>query len=241
MKRKRDVQYYERQNLTLALLITIPFLILVGFIITSKTFQIGGELVARVDTDQKVVALTFDDGPEPPHSDEVLRILSENDIQATFFLIGIEMQRYPSQTKRIVSSGHEVGNHSYKHNSLVFRSKAAIALDIEKTDSIIRQSGYGGAIPVRPPYGHKFVSLPSYLAENNRPTIMWNIAPDENGEASANEIVDSTMTALEPGSIIILHAMYDHTEPTRQALPELISRVKAEGYRFVTISELLQY
>lgn len=240
MKHKRNSRYYEKQNLVLSLLIAIPFFMIIVLIIPSREFQLGGTLISHVDTTEKVVALTFDDGPETPHSDEVLRILKEQDVRATFFLIGLEMERYPEATKRLATSGHEIGNHGFRHTSLVFMSERALAREIETTDQLIRSAGYDGEIPVRPPYGHKFVELPAYLAKYNRPTIMWSIAPDENGDASRDEIVERVLKNVSPGSIIILHAMYDHTTESRAALPALISSLKERGYRFVTVSELLK-
>lgn len=240
--KKRTPRYYLRQNIVISLLLFIPFAMIVVTIIPARAFQLGGTLVSRVDTDEKVVALTFDDGPKPGHTEALISTLQKADVPATFFLIGIEMARHPAETQKLVDAGFEIGNHSYHHDSLVFKSGRQIASEIESTDTIIREHGYLGNIPVRPPYGHKLVGLPSYLGSHNRPTIMWNIAPDENDyNQDPQDIISTTLSSVRPGSIIILHGMHDHNKPVRDALPQLIIELRAQGYRFVTISELLNY
>lgn len=211
-------------------------------IIPARAFQLGGTLVSRVHTDEKVIAITFDDGPQPGHTEELIVSLQKADVPATFFLIGAEIARYPTETKKLIEAGFEIGNHSYRHDSLVFKSQNAIAYEIESTDKLIRKYGYNGPIPVRPPYGHKLVGLPHYLGSHNRPTIMWNIAPDDNDyNQDPQEIIKTTLNAVQPGSIIILHGMHDHNKPVRDALPQLIIELRAQGYRFVTVSQLLNY
>lgn len=238
---KKTVKYYVRQNIMLSLIVSVPFFVMVVLIIQARTFQIGGEIIPAVKTSEKVVALTFDDGPEPPHSDDLLKILNEHDVKATFFVIGLEMLRYPEATRRLAESGHELGNHSFSHNSLVFMLPRSLANEVEKTDALIRQSGYIGPIPFRPPYMHKFIGLPAYLAKRNRPVISADISLDQNGKKDRTLITSQILERVKPGSILLFHAMYDHTTESRAALPEVISQLKDQGYKFVTISELLTY
>ena len=211
-------------------------------IITSTTFQIGGTLISRVNTNEKVVALTFDDGPQPVHTDEIIRTLQKAQVPATFFLIGIEMERHPAETNKLIAAGFEIGNHSFAHDSLVFKSIQTIAKDIESTDSIIRQHGYTGIIQFRPPYGHKFIGLPYYLGSHDRATIMWDVAPDTNSALQpSRDIVKNVLSTVQPGSIIVMHAMYDHNAPARESLSQIIIELRNRGYRFVTIDNLLQF
>lgn len=239
--RARTPRYYEKQNAVITLLIAIPFFAIVLFIIQSRTIQLGGQIINSIQTNHKVVALTFDDGPEVPHSDELLAILEEQDVKATFFLIGVEMERYPEATKRLATSGHEIGNHSYSHSSMIFMSPDSIAREVETTDTLIRQAGYKGMIPFRPPYMHKFIGLPAYLAQHQRPTIAADISLDQNGKKDRHKITQEVLKRVQPGSIILFHAMYDHTTESRAALPEVIQGLKSQGYTFVTMSELLKY
>jgi chitin deacetylase len=117
----------------------------------STTFQFFGEIINRVDTNQKVVALTLDDAPKEYSSDEVLKILAEKNIKATFYVTGKSMEKYPEETKRIVENGHELGNHSFSHERFFFKTQSYIQDEIEKTNQLIRGAGYVGEITFRPP------------------------------------------------------------------------------------------
>jgi peptidoglycan-N-acetylglucosamine deacetylase len=206
-----------------------------------RSFQLAGSLVHRVDTDRRVVALTFDDGPTTAGTDSILAILARERVSATFFLTGGEMERNPELGRRIVGAGHEVGNHTYSHARMVLRSQGFIRSEIEATDARIRQAGHRGPIHFRPPYGKKLVGLPMYLRSTGRTTIMWDVEPESYPEvgASAERIVDHVAARVQPGSIILLHVMYPSREPSLRAVPDLIRRIREMGYEFVTVSELI--
>lgn len=241
MHRVRSTDYYVKQNVVISLLLLIPVLMATWLLMSSRTIQIGGEIINRVGTSEKVVALTFDDGPSS-HTREITAILNNNGIKATFFLIGVEMQRWPGETKHLILEGHEIGNHGFHHTSLVFKSPITIKREVERTDQEIRGLGYNGPIPFRPPYGHKLIALPNYLSRHNRPTISRDVAPDTNNpEFSAEAIASAAIKSAKPGSIILLHAMYDHNQTSRDAVDLIIKALKANGYRFVTVSELLTH
>jgi peptidoglycan-N-acetylglucosamine deacetylase len=207
----------------------------------SRTFQFFGELTSRVDTNQKVVALTFDDAPTE-YTDEVLKILAKNNIHATFYAIGQALEEYPDQAKSIAQQGNEIGNHSYSHQRFLFKSQAFIKSEVEKTNSLIRNAGYTGKITFRPPNGKKFLGLPWYLKENNIKTIMWDVEPDTYFAGNANLIINNVLENTKPGSIILLHPLCkNECEADREALPKIISGLKEKGYIFVTISELMKY
>ncbi|MFA6170899.1 MAG: polysaccharide deacetylase family protein [Patescibacteria group bacterium] len=207
----------------------------------SRTFQFFGRLASHADTDKKVVALTFDDAPTE-YTDEVLKILRENNVQATFYAIGQSLEKFPNQAKEIVRQGSELGNHSYSHRRLILKSQAFIKSEIEKTNQLIRDSGYQGEITFRPPNGKKLLGLPRYLNENNIKTIMWDIEPDTNYSGNAELITKNTLLNAKPGSIILLHPFCEkECAADREALPKIISGLKEKGYVFATISELLKY
>ena len=207
----------------------------------ARTFQLFGDLLARVDTDQAVVALTFDDGPTTDYTQPVLEILKAHDVRATFFLTGRETAQNPAGAKAIADAGHEIGNHSWSHNRMILVSPATVREEIEKTDAAIRDAGYQGELHFRPPYGKKLVSLPWYLAQNDRTTIMWDVEPEADSITAADPqaMADYVITNATNGSIIIMHVMYESRGASRQALPALIDGLKARGFKFVTVSELL--
>ncbi|HEX6359579.1 polysaccharide deacetylase family protein [Actinophytocola sp.] len=208
----------------------------------ARTFQAFGGLTDRVDTSARVVALTFDDGPDPAGTRQLLDALASADVPATFFLIGQDMAKHPDLARDIASAGHELGNHTYTHERMWFVSDGFVAEEVERTDALIRRAGYEGEITFRPPNGKKLLALPYYLDQHNRKTIMWDVEPDSaEADAGAQRIVDATVEHTRPGSIILLHGMYADRDQTRLAVTPIISRLKADGYRFVTVSELLAY
>lgn len=208
----------------------------------SRTFQFFGEIYSRVHTNEKVIALTFDDGPTDK-TDDVLSILTDLNVKATFFVIGAELEKNMSAGKRIVEAGHELGNHSFSHNRMLLRSYGYIQEEIEKTDSLIEEAGYHGEIVFRPPYGKKLFMLPLYLKLHNRKTIMWDIEPDllPGVVNSSDTITKYVLEHTKPGSIILLHVMYDGSQASLHSIKDIITGLKQQGYSFKTVSELLKY
>lgn len=211
-------------------------------IINDREDQFFGGLTNRVETNEKVVALTFDDGPSV-NTDAVLATLRKHDVKANFFLIGTDLENNMEHGKKIASEGHEIGNHSYSHTRMVFKTPSFIKEEIEKTDQLIRQTGYQGQIHFRPPYGKKFYFLPQYLNETQRQTIMWDIEPESSPEIDkdSEKIVEHVVQNTKPGSIILLHVMYQNRTESLESVDGIIQELKQKGYRFVTVSELLSY
>lgn len=203
----------------------------------SRTHQIVGELLTRVETSDSVVALTFDDGPTAFHTDSVLAVLAESGARATFFMVGQAMERNPEVVSRVLSRGHEIGNHSYSHRRLVLRSLETIRREIALTDSLIRAAGQTGEILVRPPYGSRLIGLPLLLSQQDRPVVLWDLEPDTY-HSDAQGIVDFVLEHVSPGSIILLHAEIPSRAENRRALRLLLPELRSRGYRLVTLSDL---
>ncbi|MFC9763251.1 polysaccharide deacetylase family protein [Rhodococcus jostii] len=208
-------------------------------LMNARSYQIFGTLVDRVDTDDKVVALTFDDGPTS-RTPEVQRLLNEAGIRATFYLNGTDLRANPEHGRLIADAGHELGNHTDTHRRMVFVSADTVRDEIERTDEAIRATGYTGPITVRPPYGKKLLRLPHYLAEHDRTTVMWDVEPDSAATADTAGIVAATLAQTRPGSIILMHVMFPSRQASLDAVPDVVAGLTAEGYRFVTVSELLE-
>jgi peptidoglycan-N-acetylglucosamine deacetylase len=207
----------------------------------SRTVQVFGRLVARVETEQRVVALTFDDGPTAGPIDEVLGILEARQVRGTFFVNGSHLAQAPELGRRIVAAGHELGNHTYSHDRMVLRSQEFIRSEIERTDALIRAAGQVGDICFRPPFGWKLLGLPWYLSRTGRTSITWDIDADPPPlGADSARIVSQCVRNVRPGSIVLIHVWYPGRGPSRAALPTIIDRLRAEGYRFVTVRELLK-
>ena len=208
---------------------------------SSRTYQVMGELVPRVETEKKVVALTFDDGPTDK-VDEVIAALDEAGVKATFYVMGQEIEQRPDAAKKLVAAGHELGNHTFSHKRMVFKSPAFIREEIERTDELIRAAGYQGEITFRPPNGKKLIGLPWYLSQEGRTTVMWDVEPDSYPEVAATSegIVKHAAEQVRPGSVILLHPWYASRETSRAAIKGLVETLQSQGYEFKTMSELLE-
>lgn len=208
----------------------------------SRNFQFFGGIINQAETEEKVVALTFDDGPSV-NTAEILSILRHEDIKATFYLTGKEIEENLEDAKKIVDEGHEIGNHSYSHTRMVLKSPSFIKEEIEKTDDLIRQAGFEGDIHFRPPYGKKLLFLPYYLSKHDRKTILWNIEPETFPEidGDADKISEHVVENIEPGSIILLHVMYESREESLKSAKKIIASLKEQGYQMTTVSELLKH
>ena len=214
-------------------LVLVLLVVIGGYqLVSARSYQLGGGiLVDRVDTEQKVIALTLDDGPSD-RTPEVLRVLSDLDVPATFYLNGRDIDARPEHARAIVEAGHELGNHTYNHRRMVFVTRGTVAEEVEKTDTAIRGTGYQGPITFRPPYGKKLWALPDYLSDHYRTTVMWDVEPDSGVTADA---VDQARA----GSIILLHVMYGNGAESLAAIPRIVEDLRAQGYRFVTVSDLI--
>ncbi|MFC0439432.1 polysaccharide deacetylase family protein [Kutzneria buriramensis] len=243
--RQPDVGRFMRKWLIVS---AVALLLLVGsgvglyVLMNSRTFQLFGGLTYRVDTDEKVVALTFDDGPSDK-GPSIEKALAGLRVPATFFLIGSEMEKHPGVAERLVAQGDQLGNHSYSHTRMVFVGADFVASEIERTDALIRRAGYGGEIVFRPPYSKKIYQLPKYLADHGRKTITWDVEPDsDSGDPASdnpNAIASTTLDQVRPGSIILLHPWNADHDADLAALPRIVDGLRAKGYRFVTVNDLL--
>ena len=224
-------------------LVALGILLLIAFALfslsKSRDFQVFGKLVTRVETDEKRIALTIDDGPSE-RTAEILSALDELDIPATFFLCGASMAERPEDAKAIASAGHEIGNHSYSHQRMVLVSYAFCKTEIEETNHLIREAGYAGTIYFRPPNFKRLIVLPWYLKNAGIATVLCDVEPETalGFNAPAQDLAAHMVQEAKPGSILLAHAMYNENslEAIRLAVPEL----KAQGYEFVTVDQLIE-
>ena len=223
--------------ITVTSFLLVFLLLLVTYkLMNSRTYQLFGNITKQVETTQKVVALTFDDGPTE-NVNMILPLLEKYHAKATFFLIGEEIETHPDEAKKIVEQGHQVGNHTYSHNRMVFKTLSYYKKEIEKTDLLIRNASFKGEIDVRPPNGKKLIGFPYYLKKHHRDTITWNLEPDSY-YSLATDKVNYVKENIEPGSIILIHPMYDKTDNTLQTIEGILQELSNEGYTFVTVNEL---
>ena len=219
--------------------LAIALVIGLWMLTNARSFQTFGRLVNRVETPRKIVALTFDDGPTTEVTRPLLDLLEKEQVRATFFVTGAELEKQMTLGIRIVAMGHELGNHSYSHTRMFFVTPSFVQNEIERTDALIREAGYQDTIHFRPPFGKKLFVLPYYLSQTGRTTVTWDVEPDSDARATAGEIAQRAVQNTRPGSIILLHVMYPNRVESLKAVGTIINDLKERGYEFVTVSELL--
>lgn len=180
---------------------------------------------------EKCVALTFDDGPGS-YTPELLKILAEYDAQATFFLIGKNVEQHPDIVKAELAAGHELGNHTWSHQDLTKMSVAAAKKDLRKTDEAIKQVTGQHPTLIRPPYGaigptlKKSLTVPIALWDVD--TLDWKTRDTKKTIKAAEQVV--------PGSIVLMHDIH---ESTVKAVPKILADLKSQGYHFVTVTQII--
>ena len=195
---------------------------------------------SQVSTEEKAVALTFDDGPHPTYTAEILDILREYGIKATFFVIGENVERSKEVLKRCADEGHEIGNHTYSHASANNCTTRTLKEEIEKTDRIIFDLIGKKPALFRPPTGicnNRSVALSTELGFK---TIVWNVDTRDWAHTSTDKIIKNVLENVKSGSIILFHDYIESPSPTPDALKVIIPELIAKGYTFLTVSELLE-
>lgn len=193
-----------------------------------------------VNTIEKVVALTFDDGPNPEGTPAILDLLERYNIKATFFVIGKRVKKYPELTQKIWKSGHQVGNHTWSHSIMIFKSASLIRQEIKKTDKLLRKLGYTEEIFFRPPCGMHLSTGVHQLKKMNKKDILFDAIGWDWISPGVDQIVSNVVTAVGPGSIILLHDGVGNQQETVVAAEKIIKQLQEEGYRFVTVAQLLE-
>ena len=205
----------------------------------ARCFSLVGEAICRVETSAPLVALTFDDGPTPEGVALTTAALRETGAHATFFLIGGAIQGNEPLVHQLLAEGHEVGNHSYSHERMIFHSRGWYEDEVMRTDGLLRAAGVPAPTLFRPPYGKKLIGLPNALARHNYRMIMWDVE-DPPGATTARAYADAVLRQARPGSIILMHVMYRTNRIAREALPLVLRGLRERGLSVVTVGELLR-
>lgn len=190
---------------------------------------------APIDPTKKVVAMTFDDGPNPSSTNVILDGLKEMNGHATFFVLGSRVQYYPETIERMVKEGNEVGNHSWDHPQLTRLNEAQVKHQIGDTQALIKQvSGYE-PLHVRPPYGAVNANVRRYIG--NVGVTLWDIDPEDWKYRNVPHSVQAVMSQVGDGKVILMHDIY---QTSAEAAVEIMKQLHAQGYQLVTISQLEQ-
>jgi len=205
----------------------------------------SAQVIQHGDPNRRVVALTFDAGNESAYTDQILDILKEQGVKASFGMTGVFAERYPDLLRRIAKEGHQLFNHSYHHWSFTGQSAQNPALteaqlwdELDKTEAIIKKlTGVSTKPYFRPPYGDysDFVNAAAY-AHGYRYDVLWSDSSLGRLGGPAEEIVQRVVTQAQPGAIIAMHL---GVAEDAYALPGIIDRLRNLGYGFVTLPELI--
>ena len=219
---------------TLALFFAVSLLIKV-----TKFYDDFG--IKRADTEVKVVALTYDDGPSPS-TNQLLDILDRYQVKATFFAIGRKIEKHPEIVPMIVARGHELGNHSYSHTDMMSKPREFLLSEIEKTDKLLQEVGVKqDSISFRPPYGRRSVVLSYLLSQMQKKMIMWDVnSLDYEKTLTAEDIANRVIDNVRSGSIVLMHDSGGDRSKTLAATQAIVKTLQSKGYAFKTVSELLK-
>ena len=196
-------------------------------------------IVSRIFTDEKVVALTFDDGPHPKYTDEILDILSEYGVKATFFVIGKNVDENPGILKREVDEGHEIGNHTYDHSYMNSLNVSGVLSEIKNCESSVISAGGPKASLLRPPGGICSSKLKKQCGVSGYSIVLWSVDTRDWTRPSAQNIINTVLNNVTSGDIILMHDYVSGKSNTPEALKSIIPALIDEGYNFVTVSELI--
>lgn len=188
-------------------------------------------------TEEKVIALTFDDGPDPLYTGHILDVLKEKDVKATFFVLGENVKNNPDLLWRIREEGHEIANHGYSHNY----DPSQFIEELIRTDEVIYELLKERTVYYRPPGGIVSETVIAGVKEQGYILTLWSVDSNDWRNPGPNRIVENVVKNSFPGAIVLLHDGGEKREQTIQALGPLIDRLREQGYNFVTISELKAY
>ncbi|NJR14687.1 MAG: polysaccharide deacetylase family protein [Calothrix sp. CSU_2_0] len=204
-----------------------------------KSFQGATIMEAKLSPSEKVIALTFDDGPWPQSTSKVLDILKKNNIKGTFFVVGQMLQEHPDMGKRVVAEGHVIANHTW-HHWYHYMNPQASAFEVDNTSNLIYKVTGVKTSLFRPPGGIKTNGPYAYAKNQKYANIMWSSDSVDYSRPSVPKLISNVMREARPGGIVLMHDGGGNRSNTVQALPQIISNFRKQGYRFVTIPELLE-
>ena len=200
----------------------------------------AGENTPNEET--RYVALTFDDGPDAKYTPQVLDILKEHNVPATFFVVGLQVDKFPDMLNRIVDEGHIIGNHSQGHKDLTKLTKAQVQAELQSVSDKIQQA-VGYVTPIfRAPFGARNKEVLAAAEEIGHTHVAWSVDTRDWAGTDSNAILDILKEQITPNGIVLMHSFGGkggNLDNTIEALPHIIAYLKEHFYTFVTVPELL--
>ncbi len=200
----------------------------------------NAKVYRKSSLDTKQIALTFDDGPSRQNTEEILGILKENGIRATFFVIGENAEKDPDRIKMIYDAGHEIGNHTYTHAYISKISEEALRKEIKKTEDLLKNITGERPFVFRPPGGYYNDASLAVLEEMGYISVLWSLDTRDWSMPKSDTVASKVEESATNGDIILFHDLEDKRLPTPTALRRIIPYLIENGYEFVTISEMIE-
>lgn len=215
-----------------------------GYQSMAPTGQWYGRTFTGLPRGSKQLALTYDDGPNDPHTFRLLEILAKHGAKATFFTIGKYVLQRPDILREIVKAGHSVGNHTFTHPLLIFKNAAEIRKELSDCRSALQDSIGEHSNLFRPPFGGRRPAVLRIARELGLQPVMWNITGYDWNAPPATVIVQKVSRRIRGGNVVLLHdgghlAMGADRSQTVIATDRLLARYQAEGYEFTTIPQMM--
>ncbi|PZR58884.1 MAG: polysaccharide deacetylase family protein [Candidatus Meridianibacter frigidus] len=245
-------RYAVRSVVALTILIASTYVVYKLF--EDPANQFFGQTVVSGPTDQRVVALTYDDGPNPPYTDAILRVLKKERVHATFFVVGRAVEAYPATVRSIVRNGNALGNHTWDHMHLVVLTRAALRSEVRRTDDALWKVARIRPRFMRPPFGARDWIVLDEMKKLGYTVVMWSVPLPKDWEYPSSQVIAKrVLSKVKDGSIIVLHDgnrgqlcalrklnthLCDRTADI-EATRLIVEALRARGFRFVTIPELL--
>lgn len=201
--------------------------------------EMYGHVYCKNTKKPQKIALTFDDGPHPRYTEQILKILQDYQITATFFIVGVNAENYPNELKKIVEAGCEIGNHTGTHVQMNHLSEEEMEREIRRCEeTVFNVTGIRPKL-FRPPGGIMPNSMAKIAMKLNYNVILWNIDTLDWALNSPENIQKNVLSNLKGGDIILMHDYVSGGNTTCEALKRIIPAILAQNYEFVTVSELI--
>ena len=185
------------------------------------------------------IALTFDDGPHPRYTPQILDVLDEYNIKATFFVVGVNAKNYPDTIEEVIKRGHEIGNHTYSHPHVSCLNSYTLKEEVEKCESAIYELMDYKTKLFRPPEGMIDADVRTVLRSLDYKVILWDIDTRDWAHVPPDEIAKNVVDNISSGDIILMHDYVSYNSPTVEAIKIFIPTLIDKGYKFVVVSELI--
>jgi len=207
--------------------------------------QLYGRNFNGVESGAKVLALSYDDGPNDPWTLHLLDVLHKHEVRATFFMLGGFVRQRPQIARAVFDAGHAVGNHAYSHSNLIFATPARLQKELEETSRAIEEATGSRPALFRPPFGGRRPGTFRAAERMHMLPVMWRVTCFDWSAKSHEEILRRARRQITGGEVILLHdgghlRMGEDRSATVRATDELIAEYKQQGYSFVTVPEMMQ-